>query len=444
MSLRNKGAYRWTNIAFKIISDGLFVKTVPTEYKAFVGSRLTGINGVSMDNLCDDFAQYFCSENIIGKYKDVADFCDNEYFLRKFIPGVSADSVTYNLCSPTGEWKNITLPFLNQDEYAKEQKVSVQSSLSLPQKNLQYSFLDKDKKTMYFRCTNIAARDNFEYLRANGQDFYGMLKWYYENGLREKIPSDTLKAITSLQSFSGEFGDMLTEMKKHKTDNLIIDLRGNDGGFTPIVMPTLYQLWGDRYFTTDMNIRFYIRVSPFLMKVNSTTLAEFNKDQGTNYEFGDYIIEKDDVPPAVNKTVRDEFIDDSMSEAKDKLRKQNGKPVFTPQHVFVITDAKTFSAAFHYAFYLWKMGATVVGVPCSQAPNTYMEVTSFKLPRTHLQCSVSKSLQSFLPADDKRAKIFWPDMTITYNDFKNYNFDKDAEVLYILDYIKNSSSTDLK
>lgn len=42
----------------------------------------------------------------------------------------------------------------------------------------------------------------------------------------------------------------------------------------------------------------------------------------------------------------------------------------TPERVYVPTDAGTYSAAFHYAFYLWKMGATIVGVPSSQALNT--------------------------------------------------------------------------
>ena len=42
----------------------------------------------------------------------------------------------------------------------------------------------------------------------------------------------------------------------------------------------------------------------------------------------------------------------------------------TPERVYVLTDAGTYSAAFHYAFYLWKMGATIVGVPSSQALNT--------------------------------------------------------------------------
>ena len=104
----------------------------------------------------------------------------------------------------------------------------------------------------------------------------------------------------------------------------------------------------------------------------------------------------------------------------------------------MLTDPDTFSAAFHYAFFLWKMGATVVGVPCAQAPNTYMELTLFGLPRTKLKGSVSNTLQMFLPDDDPRAKVFYPDLMPTYEDYKRYDFDDNTIPLYLMDIIKKN------
>ena len=101
----------------------------------------------------------------------------------------------------------------------------------------------------------------------------------------------------------------------------------------------------------------------------------------------------------------------------------------------MLADADTYSAAFHYMFYLWKMGAKIVGVPSSQAPNTYMEVTQFTLPRTRLEGSISNSMQLFLSTDDPCAKQLIPDILLTYDDYKRYNFVSQAEVLYLLDYI---------
>ena len=139
--------------------------------------------------------------------------------------------------------------------------------------------------------------------------------------------------------------------------------------------------------------------------------------------------------PEITEKYRNMVISQMMSSVKDKLMAQNGQPVYTPEHVYVLTDPGTFSAAFHYAFFLSKMGATIVGVTCSQAPNTYMEMTPFELPRTGLKGSISNSLQLFLPVNDPRAKDFTPDLMPTYEDYKRYNFDDNTIPLYLLDYI---------
>jgi hypothetical protein len=80
---------------------------------------------------------------------------------------------------------------------------------------------------------------------------------------------------------------------------------------------------------------------------------------------------------------------------------------------------------------LWKMGAKVVGVTSGQAPNTFMEVTRFKLPNTGLECSVSNSLQSCFPTDHPMAKTFIPDIQLSYDDYRQFDFSKDAELLFI-------------
>jgi hypothetical protein len=45
-------------------------------------------------------------------------------------------------------------------------------------------------------------------------------------------------------------------------------------------------------------------------------------------------------------------------------------------------------------------------------------------------------MQLFLSADDPCAKQLIPDILLTYDDYKRYDFDSQAEVLYLLDYIK--------
>ena len=82
---------------------------------------------------------------------------------------------------------------------------------------------------------------------------------------------------------------------------------------------------------------------------------------------------------------------------------------------------------------MWRMGARVVGVPSSQAPNTFMEITPFNLPNSGLECSVSNSLQRCFSDNDPKAEVFTPDIQLTYDDYRKYDFSKDAELLYLID-----------
>jgi hypothetical protein len=256
------------------------------------------------------------------------------------------------------------------------------------------------------------------------------------------MPNDVNKALAKIPSFSDEFGKMLHVMKKSKSKNLIIDLRGNSGGFTPITLPTLYQLWGDKYLeeAPRFGIKFIQLFSPLYMKKMNITMEQLNAEmQDYGFILGDYIAtsEGDYSPEEITDEYRDRMIEEMTSSVKDKLMAQHGKPVYTPEHVYVLINPTTYSAAFHYAFFLWKMGATIVGLPSKQAPNTYMEATPFELPRTNLKGNISNSLQLFMPNDDPRAHQFTPDLMPTYEDYKHYNFDMNSELLFLLDYIKN-------
>ena len=112
------------------------------------------------------------------------------------------------------------------------------------------------------------ARDNIEISKEWGMDYYTDLKYCYEQTFHRPMPSDTLQAISELPSFSEEFSKMLQQMKKYHSTNLIIDLRGNSGGWTPIIRPTLYQLWGDEYLKKNMGDKLYRVISPLYIKKN--------------------------------------------------------------------------------------------------------------------------------------------------------------------------------
>jgi hypothetical protein len=427
-------------IRFQAINDGIIVEAIMSDHKELIGSRLIAIENIPVKEICDGLAQHYPSENEIGRLSNI---CQDRGFmvdLGKVIPNMPQDSLSYQLLTPEGKQINLNLPLVGLMEIRGMSFSRPERSTLFPGKNLAYSFVDDKKDVMYFRSQSIMDRDALKFMYDNGWDYEWRLQNIYRYMVGGDMPANPIDAIEKIPSFSGEFEKMLQEMKNNKSKNLIIDLRGNDGGFTPITLATLYQLWGDQYLKDQSNwgIVGAQLVSPLLLKKYNATLEDFNAESHTDFQLGDYAFEDEEIVQGeITEEVRNGFIANCMSSVKDKLTAQKGKPVYTPEHIYVLTDPGTFSAAFHYAFFLSKMGAKVVGVPCSQAPNTYMEVTPFELPRTKLNGSFSNALQLFLPIDDPRAKDFYPDLMPTYEDFKRYNFDDNAIPMYLLDYIKN-------
>lgn len=428
---------KWTEISFLAMNEGIiYVSSLPAENKELIGSKLLGIEDMSIQDILTGLSKNCPAENEMGR---MLNMCWQRGNLYKVMPNLPKDSITYHLETPEGKHVALKLPCYDHGEYPSTESAEIPFTDIFPKKHLAFDFVGKDKNTMYLRLRDIMARDCFEFMRDNGWDYLDQLEREFQLLYRgQEMPSNPNEAIAMLPSMSEEFEKMLLQMKQNGSKNLIIDLRNNTGGFTPIIIPTLYQMWGDEYLMSqgDWGVCNARILSPLLMKKYNTSLEQENATNGTNFIMGDYFFEDDGF--AINDVtdeLRTQFINNCMSSVKDKLMSQKGKPVYKPEHVYVLTDYNTFSAAFHYTFFLWKMGATVVGVTCCQAPNTYMEVTEFELPRTGLKGSISNSLQVFLPADDPRAKDFYPDLMPTYDDFKRYNFDGNTIPLYLMDII---------
>lgn len=438
-SRANQAGQRFLTLGLRCIPDGLILGVLPAAHKALLGSTLLGINGRPMDALMSATAHIYACENLYNGYATFCNRVAGERFLKQILPDMK-ETVSLKLRTPQGEEVALELPLLAEDEVSKADVARLPSWDGCPTGQLDYRYIDKQRRVMMFKVNSIMARDNFEYMYQNMPgDLFRQLSYYYRQHMKRPMPADTLQAIRELPSFSGTFGRMLKEMKRNNSETLVIDLRGNSGGWTPIVMATLYQLYGDRYLQTDMGMEFYRLISPLYMNKQEMTLEEFNKRHGTAYAYGDYTFDEEDEGMKKNvlsvETLRRKFVEGCMSSVKDELRARQGVAVYTPEKVYVVTNERTFSAAFHYAFMLWKMGATLVGVPSGQAPNTFMEQTLFKLPYTGMQGSISNSAQVFLPGKDRRAKTLWPDVMLKYEDYRKYGFDRQAEIRYLLDEI---------
>ena len=423
---------RFLPLNLRTMTDGFFVWSSPEEFDALLGAEVLSIGEKPLDKLMDRLAEYVPSENVYGIYSAVSGFKMNSNALSLMLDDFDGEKVEMGFKTRSGADTTAVLPLFSHDEMQSASFSSMPTDGRFSSSNFEYRWADKDLGVMTFKSTHIISRDCLQHILDHGMDGYEMTRnWAYGDTPLEEIPT-----------IAGRFGAMLSEMKEAGAQHLIIDLRGNGGGWSPIVFPVLYQLYGDEYLTTDLGYRYETRLSELYLKKNNVTLEGFNEWQGTSYETGDLMKGGDEtVPSVVDDSLRNAVIDSYMCLDKDMLRAQNGRPLYRPEHVYVVTDEDTFSAAFHFTYMLWKMGATIVGVPSSQAPNTFMESTPFTLPNTGIQCSVSNAIQRLFPMDDPMSKVFRPDWTPTWDDYNRLDFDSHADLLYILEKIRNQDLT---
>ena len=124
------------------------------------------------------------------------------------------------------------------------------------------------------------------------------------------------------------------------------------------------------------------------MQKLQTNLQDFNQAYGTDYAYGDYTFSTDEADTTNIEQRRTDFIKNCISSVPEELRKQQGKALYTPEHIYVITNERTFSAAFHYTFYLWKMGAT----PCRNTQRTSPPIPTWNKPYSGYPIPVCKAL----------------------------------------------------
>lgn len=447
-SQQKKDEQLYLPVEIATIPDGLILSKVPAEHKELIGSRILAVNGTTIPQLMEKAGTLAPVENPYGAYALLESYLRDVDALRRLLPLTSPDQeVVFLLKTPDNKELNLPLQPIPSHQLEKIKFASrpAWKELETAADYISYKFIDKDKQTMLFHLGSMMARENLIYMRDCGRpSFKGELQSFYQYLLHKEMPADEAEALAGIPSIAETFRAMLLEMKKTGAANLIIDLRGNGGGWTPIVYPTLYMLFGDDYLAKDMNAHLYHLISPLYLANRNVSLEEYNSNpkvdidplhphQPTQYKMGDYTFAK----PTSHSTeeIREYFVNAAMGDVSSYIKDQHGKPLYKPSRIFVVTNERTYSAAFHYVFYLWKMGATVVGVPSSLATNTYMEGTPYSLPLTGIGGGLSNSLQVFLPADDPRATTFYPELMPEYSDYRKYNFDKHTEILYLLEKI---------
>ena len=271
----------YLNVELGVMPEGLYIKSIDKKHEELLGCQISSINRIAVNHLIDKVNRIAACENKYGSYLNLAKIIAKGNIMRLFPD--SGENIEMELQTPQGEKITVFLPIIYSCD--KVEKISVPSTLIVGKdNNLSFGFAGNSKDIMYFRIKSIMAQENYWYLHDNGMPgLKQQLQFYYDTFLKKQMPEDIKEAIQEVPSFLDTFTLALTQMKKYKTRNLIIDLRGNSGGYTPIALVSLYMLFGDEYLNTDMGAHFSHRISNLWLKKMNTTLADLNKKRDTKY-----------------------------------------------------------------------------------------------------------------------------------------------------------------
>ena len=422
-----------------VATDGIFISETDKNYIQYRGAFVESVNDIPIDSLLNNVRQIRSTENRYGIYWELCNLLSSKAGYALLFS--DSEKIKFALKITNKEPENVYLNYVPEPDWNKQS-----STVELNNDNnlLYKQFLENNNQSIgYFVWNGMSSREMVEEVAKNSPAYLEMnLNSIYNNSLLIPQPDDDKQAIEGIPALYPTFLELLKSMKEQKTEYLIIDLRYNGGGTTPLCRPLLYMLYGDKYLNYDCKAEYNRRLSRLqLKKWGVDSIQQYNIGNNTNLLSGDftfgYFFGSQNTKSIEEKRKDLSLISYSNGIGSEYTKDLNGKPIHEPV-VIVLTSPRTFSAAYHFTYFLSQIGkAYIVGVPSRQAGNTFMETTNFELPNTNISGSISNSLQVFFPDDLEKGKVLMPDFAMNWTDFAKYNFDSNAEILFVLDLIKN-------
>lgn len=417
-------------LQLKISSDKVFVNNSSKEYKDLIGKPIALINDIAIDKWRDKVKSFSPSENISGEYYNLIKIITDYQLSLKFFDNSNILKLTFS----NGETKNVLYVAKKVKFLENKSQVEFKNDNGL----LFYSMIGKNNDIGYLAWNSILSREVLENTYKNSPNWIqGNLNWAY-NYLNETQTGDINEDILKVPALYEQFYELTKEMSEKNSKYFIIDLRENSGGMTPLVNPLLYVLHGDKYLNFDFGAEMIRRISPlYLQKLGFKYINDFNQAYNSNFKIGDYSFGSfGNVNPNLSIEQKRELLRSGYNGfGADYLKKT--EPMSNIE-IFVLCSPKTFSAAYHFTYFLKRLGRTkIVGVASRQAGNAFMETTNLTLPETKIGGSISNSKQILFEGNSQSAKTLKPDYEMTWKDFEKYGFDRNSEIIKTLELIDN-------
>ena len=438
---------------FQIVEDFFYVAgVIDSAHQHLIGSKLVSVENVPIDELLKRQAR------IKG--------CDNEYQLMRnlgydgslwhkkkmehLLPEWNGDSIHVVLMNTGGN--EIELSF-QPNKTGRDQMITASTSVNLPsteKSNYVYRFMDEEKKTALLLIENMYTyRESFEMeIALKGSRRKSLANHLYQKYNDKSPPVKYKDVVAGIPSATELCRELVQVMKENRTENLIIDLRRNQGGNAFISTIFFYFFYGKEALISFSDTRsiFVKKYSPLFWKqypawniddINKHQLIELTKD---DYDFSGY-------PEPGDNLTREEsirIIEDEASMAStfwEEYQSEKYSGYYRPKNILILCSPVTTSSGYAFMYDHWAAGGKVVGIPSSQAGNNFGAWVGFKLKYSRLKGGVSHLYVTHFRDNPEMGRVFRPDYEMTYDNLKTYNFDSNVEILYtlgLIDSLKNS------
>jgi hypothetical protein len=432
---------------FRAVEDFFYVAgVIDSAHQHLIGAKLVSVENVPIDELL--------------KRQALIRGCDNEYQLMRnlgydgslwhkkrmehLLPEWNGDLIHVVLINRKDSEIELTL---QPNKTGQDRMITASTSVKLPsteKSNYVYRFMDDDKKTALLLIENMYTyRESFEMGIANKEsrrkDLADHLYRKYNN---KNPPAGYKNVVAGIPSATELCRQLVQVMKENRTENLIIDLRRNQGGNAFISTVFFYFFYGKEALISFSDKRSIIvkKYSPLFWKqypgwniddINKHQLIKLRED---DYDFSGY-------PQVGDNLTRQEsirIIEDEASMAPtfwQEYQSEKYSGYYRPKHVLILCSPITTSSGYAFMYDHWAPGGKVVGIPSSQAGNNFGAWVGFKLKYSWLKGGVSHLYATHFRDNPEMGRVFRPDYEMNYEDLKNYNFDTNAEILYAMDLI---------
>ena len=445
---RDYGSPGGIPLYFEVVEQQLYVGAVTTsEHLSLIGSILESVEGVSFETLLERESQQRGHDNdhhaLSGLARQGALYFRES--LRRLVPEWDGrEQINVGLRHVSGERREITLHPAKHVEYPLLRK---KSELKLPDadRSFAYHFLDDRRELAYLRIDNMTAfRELFEYSRSvSASGWENWARRVYQRTNLDDAPDALEDVIAGIPSATETFRSLFRDMSAARTRVLIVDLQRNFGGNSLMVQIFLYHLVGfDKTVSLLEQTAAIQRLSPFFngRTESGLDLEAISSASGVPLRIGDYDFSQDSrfmTEKDLESSLRDSYLRmfAQMPTFFSVFESRQDEALYAPETIVVLCGNQTQSSGFDLLTDLYRLGAVIVGVPSSQAGNSFGNVQRFELTHSRLAGYLSTKYFVAYPEQPPVGFTLEPHYLLTYAKLAELAFDPNATLLYALDVL---------